>query len=284
MSESSQLGTLYLCATPIGNMEDMTFRAVRVLGAVRLIAAEDTRHTRKLLSRYDIHVPLISYHEHNKDNKGPEIIDRLLAGDDVALVSDAGMPGISDPGEALVRLAIDAGIPIVPLPGANAALTALIVSGLSTARFFFAGFLPKTGARRRESIRALEACPDTLIFYESPHQLLKTLEELQAVLGDRQAVVGRELTKIHEEYVRGSLTEVAAQFRMRPPRGECTLLVAGHSGISEGDAGPPSDSELKAAVEKLVREGANKKDAVKTTASRWKVSRRYVYELMLDKE
>jgi 16S rRNA (cytidine1402-2'-O)-methyltransferase len=276
------LGTLYLCATPIGNLEDMTFRAVRILKSVTLIAAEDTRHTRKLLSHFDIHVPLTSYHEHNKMAKGPELVEKLLAGDDVALVSDAGMPGISDPGEELVALAVGAGIPVVPLPGANAALSALVASALPTSRFMFAGFLPKTGARRKEILRALAIVPETLVFYESPHHLEKTLKDFLGAFGDRQTVVGRELTKIHEEFVRGSLSELQEHFRMRPPRGECTLVVSGCPESETKEAEPPDGASIRSEVENLVRAGANKKDAIKQIASQRGLSRNKVYGLMLE--
>lgn len=275
-------GTLYLCATPIGNLEDMTFRAVRTLKSVALIAAEDTRHTRKLLSHYDIHVPLTSYHEHNKMAKGPELIEKLAAGSDVALVSDAGIPGISDPGEELVALAVAAGIPVVPVPGANAALSALVSSGLPTARFMFAGFLPKTGTRRKDILRELASVPETLVFYESPHHLEKTLKDLSAAFGDRQSVVGRELTKIHEEFVRGSLAELQDHFRMRPPRGECTLVVAGFQAAEANDADPPDEARIRSEVEDLIRAGANKKDAIKQIASKSGLSRNKVYGLMIN--
>ena len=277
-------GTLYLCATPIGNLEDMTFRAVRTLKSVALIAAEDTRHTRKLLSHYDIHVPLTSYHEHNKMAKGPELIEKLAAGSDVALVSDAGIPGISDPGEELVALAVAAGIPVVPVPGANAALSALVSSGLPTARFMFAGFLPKTGTRRKDILRELASVPETLVFYESPHHLEKTLKDLAGVFGNRQSVVGRELTKIHEEFVRGSLAELQEHFRMRPPRGECTLVVAGCQAKEPDEAAPPDEARIRSEVEDLIRAGANKKDAIKQIASKSGLSRNKVYGVMIDSE
>lgn len=278
-------GTLYLCATPIGNLGDMTFRAVEVLKKASLIAAEDTRHTRKLMSHFDIHVPLTSYHEHNKRTKGPELVAKLLSGQDVALVSDAGLPGISDPGEDLARLAIAAGITVTPIPGACAALTALVASGLPTGRFLFAGFLPKAAAACRDRLQALRGYPETLLFYESPHKLRKTLAELQAVLGDRQAVIGRELTKIHEEFRRGPLSDLAESFRQQPPRGEIVILVAGSDGESEQPgnvAAEISDESIRLEVERKIAAGANKKDAIRMTASQWGLSRRRVYQLALD--
>lgn len=284
---SNQFGTLYLCATPIGNLGDMTFRAVDTLKNVSLIAAEDTRHTRKLMSHFDIHVSLTSYHEHNKQSKGPLLVAKLLEGQDVAMVSDAGLPGISDPGADLVRLAIDAGVTVIPIPGASAALTALVASGLPTDGFLFAGFLPKETAARKSRLRQLQPCLDTLVFYESPHQLMKTLGDFLAVLGNRQAVIGRELTKIHEEFVRGSLAEISEHFRQNRPRGEFTVMIAGNTGetaLQEIMTREPSDDELRQEVKRKIVSGENKKDAIKMTASQWGLSRRKVYQLMLDSD
>lgn len=278
-------GTLYLCATPIGNLDDLSFRAVAILKTVSLIAAEDTRHTRKLTSRFDIHCPLTSYHEHNKVRKGPELLAKLQAGQDVALVSDAGMPGISDPGEDLVRLAVQAGITVTPIPGPCAAVTALTASGLPTGSFVFAGFLPKQASARRERLLGLRSYPETLIFYESPHQLLRTLEELQAVLGDRQAVIGRELTKLHEEFRRGRLSELAAGFREQAARGEFVVMVAGRDetmAMPEPAATQISDEGIRQEIARRIAAGANKKDAIRMTASQWGLSRRRVYQLALD--
>ena len=278
-------GTLYLCATPIGNLDDLSFRAVAIFKKVSLIAAEDTRHTRKLTSRFDIHCPLTSYHEHNKVRKGPELLEKLRAGQDVALVSDAGMPGISDPGEDLVRLAVQAGITVTPIPGPCAAVTALTASGLPTGSFVFAGFLPKQASARRERLLVLRDYPETLIFYESPHQLLRTLEELQTVLGDRQAVIGRELTKLHEEFRRGRLSELAARFREQAPRGEFVVMVAGRDetmAMPEPAATQISDEGIRQEIARRIAAGANKKDAIRMTASQWGLSRRRVYQLALD--
>ena len=280
-------GTLYLCATPIGNLGDMTIRAVETLRSVDLIAAEDTRHSRKLTSHFDIHVPLTSYHEHNRRTKGPELLDKLLAGKNIALVSDAGLPGISDPGEDLVRLAIDAGVRVVPIPGANAALTALVASGLATDGFLFVGFLPKGSAARRTKIRALQNIPVTLLFYESPHQLAKTLADLLAVLGDRQAVIGRELTKLHEEFRRGRFSELLEWYGQNKPRGEFTLLVEGAATSSTEQENPAAEAEALSdeavlqAVNKLIASGVNKKDAIKMTASSLELPRRRVYQLVI---
>lgn len=282
---SSGYGTLYLCATPIGNLGDMTFRAVEILKKVSLIAAEDTRHTRKLTSHFDIHVPLTSYHEHNKNTKGPELVAKLLAGQDVALVSDAGLPGISDPGEDLARLAIEAGILVTPIPGACAALTALMASGLPTGGFLFVGFLPKATVARRNRLQLLRSYSETLLFYESPHQLLKTLSELQNVLGDRLAVIGRELTKIHEEFRRAHLSELIESFWQQPPRGEFVIIVAGKDGeveLPDNMKTPISDESIRQEVARNIAAGENKKDAIRMTASKMGLSRRRVYQLALD--
>jgi len=282
---SSGYGTLYLCATPIGNLGDMTFRAVEILKKVSLIAAEDTRHTRKLTSHFDIHVPLTSYHEHNKNTKGPELVAKLLAGQDVALVSDAGLPGISDPGEDLARLAIEAGILVTPIPGACAALTALMASGLPTGGFLFVGFLPKATVARRNRLQLLRNYSETLLFYESPHQLLKTLKELQNVLGDRPAVIGRELTKIHEEFRRAHLSKLTESFQQQTPRGEFVIIVAGKDGeveLPDNMKAPVSDESIRQEVARNIAAGENKKDAIRMTASKMGLSRRRVYQLALD--
>jgi len=276
-----QAGKLYLCATPIGNLEDITYRAVKVLESVAVIAAEDTRHTRKLLSHYDIHTPLISYHEHNKLQRGPEIIARLQQGEDVAVVSDAGMPGISDPGAHLVQLAVAAGITVVPVPGANAALAALVASGLDTTIFTFVGFLPKTKKKRQELLHSLAPLPHTLVLYEAPHRLLTTLAELEVILGDRPAVAGREITKKFEEFVRGRLTDLTQYFRDNPPRGEFTLVIAGAM-AAESERAAPQATDLAQAVANLVAQGINKKDAIRKVASEQGLARRLVYQAVLD--
>ena len=283
MSEAA--GTLYLCATPIGNLDDMTCRAVTVLRQVSLIAAEDTRHTRKLTSHFDIHCPLTSYHEHNKARKGPELVERLLAGQDVALVSDAGLPGISDPGEDLVRLAVQAGIRVTPIPGPCAAVTAIMASGLPTGAFVFAGFLPKQAGARQKRLTALRDYPETLIFYESPHQLLRTLADLQSVLGDRPAVIARELTKVHEEFRRGLLSALTADFQDQTPRGEFVVMVAGRDetmAMPEPAAKPITDATIREELERRIAAGENKKDAIRMTASQLGLPRRRVYRLTVD--
>lgn len=276
-------GTLYLCATPIGNLEDMTLRGVRVLREAAVIAAEDTRHTRKLLSHFDIHTPLVSYHEHNKATRGPELIARLLAGEDIAVVSDAGLPGISDPGADLVRLALAAGAPVTPVPGPNAALAALVASGLDTAMFVFAGFLPRAAKKRRETLAALAALPYTLIFYESPHRLTATLAELANAFGDRPSAVGRELTKKFEEFIRGSLSELEKHFTAQASRGEFTLVVAGASS-AVAQAAPTAVVDPVTAVAALVAAGTVKKEAIRRVASERGLARRDVYQAVLAAE
>ncbi|MDU4961706.1 MAG: 16S rRNA (cytidine(1402)-2'-O)-methyltransferase [Sporomusaceae bacterium] len=279
----NQSGILYICGTPIGNLDDMTFRAVRVLQEATLIAAEDTRHTRKLLTHFAIHTPLVSYHEHNKASVGPQLIERLLAGETIAVVSDAGMPGICDPGADLVGLAIGAGIQVTPVPGANAALCALVASGLDTRSFLFAGFLPKTAKKRREVLSRLAGCEQTLLFYESPHRVKATLAELTRAFGPRPAVAGRELTKKFEQFVRGDLASLTEHFAVTEPRGEFTIVVAGQNGGAEPEpADPVEPADLALAVARLVEAGANKKDAIRKVASERGLSRREVYNSVLD--
>lgn len=283
MSEK-QPGILYICGTPIGNLEDMTYRAVRVLREVNLIAAEDTRHTRKLLSHFDIHTQMVSYHEHNKNTVGPQLIERLLAGDSVAVVSDAGMPGISDPGADLVKLAIDAGINVTPVPGANAAISALVTSGLDTRTFSFIGFLPKTAKKRRELLQQLADNKDTLIFYESPHQLKATLADLAKILGQRPAVAAREVTKKFEQFIRGTLGEVGDYFKEHDPRGEFTIVVAGSNKENLLEPKAVHEAAPVDAVADLIAGGMKKKDAIRKVASERGLSKRDVYNALLDKD
>jgi len=279
-------GTLYLCPTPLGNLEDMTFRVVRILKEASAIAAEDTRHTLKLLNHFDIHSTLISYHEHNKTERGPEIIARMLQGETIALVSDAGMPGISDPGMDLVRLAIANNITVVPLPGPNAALTALIASGMDTTLFTFVGFLPKTNKHRRQLLAKLAVYPHTLVFYEAPHRLKATLTELTKAFGDRQAVAARELTKKFEEFVRGSLSTLEQHFVQNQPRGEFTLIVGGNNDCQEQNqtTDAVADVDVVQAVQLLIEQGINKKDAIRQVASQYGLPKRQVYQAVLDSD
>src|SRR4029079_11942478 len=218
-------GTLYLIATPIGNLEDITHRAVRLLGEVDLIACEDTRHTQKLLNHYGINTKTISYHEHNEQQRATQLIDSLKQGSDIAVVSDAGTPSISDPGFRLVRAAIENEISVIPVPGPSALISALIAAGLPTDEFFFAGFLPPRSNARRARLSELQSVPGTLIFYEAPHRLAATLKDAYEILGERDAVVARELTKMHEEIRRGRLSELSDHYEREEPRGEIVVLI-----------------------------------------------------------
>lgn len=258
----------------------MTYRAVRVLSEVACIAAEDTRHTRKLLAHYEIHTELISYHEHNKDERGPVLIKRLLQGESLACVSDAGYPAISDPGEDLARRAIAAGIPVTVLPGANAALPALIGSGLSATRFSFVGFLPRTAHHRQELLEEIKDRRDTLLFYEAPHRLCATLQELQQALGNRKAVVARELTKRFEEYLRDDLAGLCQYYETYTPRGEFVIVVAGYDEETQVETKAQDASPL-AMAQRLIDEGCSPKEASRQAAQTFHLSRREVYQALL---
>ena len=274
-------GRLYLCATPIGNLGDITYRAVETLRTADLIAAEDTRHTRGLLSHYDIHTPMTSYHEHNKEGKGAELIARMQAGETIVCVSDAGLPGIADPGGDLARRAIAEGIPVTPLPGANAALSALICAGLPLDGFTFVGFLPRKEKKRRELLARVAAYPETLIFYEAPHRLKETLAALVAGLGEeRQACAARELTKKFEEFCRMTLGDLLAHYRDSEPRGEFVLVVAG----ADEPAAAADDVEAMSLAERYaahIAKGLDKKEAMRRTAQELGISRRDVYQALL---
>lgn len=242
------MGILYLVATPIGHLEDVTLRALRVMREVAVIAAEDTRHTRKLLAHHGIATPLVSYHAHNQRTRGAVLVDRLSA-DDVALVTDAGTPAISDPGEALVAAAVAAGHRVVPVPGPSAVLAALTASGLPTARFLCIGFLPRATEQRRAAIRSLRDEAGTIVCFEAPHRLRATLGDLRAELGSRPAVAARELTKLHEELVRGTLDDLIGHFEQKQPRGELTLVIGGApERASDEDAEALLDAALKSGM------------------------------------
>ena len=225
--DGSEKGTLYIVSTPIGNLDDITLRALKTLRHVDLIAAEDTRRTRKLLSHFDIHTPLVSYFEHNELKKLDKLLSHMKRGKEIALVSDAGTPGISDPGYRLVQQAIERGIPVIPIPGPSAVIAALSISGLPTDSFIFAGFLPKKGGKRRKLLEKLGDLDGTSILYESPHRLMRTLEDLLEVCGDRQIVITRELTKAFEETIRGSIREAINTLEGRRIKGEVTIVLAG---------------------------------------------------------
>ena len=274
---SSHRGTLYLIPTPIGNLEDMTYRAVRTLQEVDVVAAEDTRHTGVLLQHFNIPKPMISYHEHNKVEKGEELIQRLLDGQSIGLVSDAGMPAISDPGEDLVTEAIEAGIPIVPLPGANAGLTALIASGQNTKEFHFIGFLPKRKQNAKDVLSRIATYEGTLIFYEAPHRIEETIQSLYEGLGNRPITVGRELTKKFETFTRTTLLELRNDFNQIVEKGEFVLLVGGSETITDETVVEEVVlSPLEAALA-LIEEGVPKKEAARQIAKERGLSRRDVY-------
>ena len=277
----TEQGILYLCATPIGNLEDMTFRAVRTLKEVDLIAAEDTRRTRKLLAHFDIHTPMIRYDENCKKIAGDQIIKKLLEGKSVACVSDAGVPAISDPGADLAKLAADSGIKISPVPGANAALSALICSSLDTTKFTFAGFLPKSAKNRREVLEKLSSREETLIFYEAPHRIKKILEELADFFGDRPAAIARELTKIHEEFLRGNLRELANA--LENPQGEFVIVVQGTENFSANEKNLQENSpeDFLEVYKNLVESGLDKKSAIRETAKKFNLSRREIYNAVV---
>ena len=277
-----QTGRLYLCATPIGNLGDITYRAVETLRAADLIAAEDTRHTRGLLAHYDIHTPMTSYHEHNKDEKGAELIARMRASETVVCVSDAGLPGIADPGGDLARRAIAEGIPVTPLPGANAALSALICAGLPLEGFTFVGFLPRKEKKRREVLARVAAYPETLIFYEAPHRLRETLAALAAGLGaERPAAAARELTKKFEEFRRTTLGELCAYYEENEPRGEFVLIVAGADENAVSTADAAEEMSLTERYAAHIANGLDKKEAMRRTAQELGISRRDVYQALL---
>lgn len=275
---TSSLGVLYVVGTPIGNLEDMSYRAIRVLQAVSAIAAEDTRHTRKLLQHFQITTPQISYHNHNRRSRLPVLLTRLQQGQAIALVTDAGMPGISDPGYELVRACVEQGIQVVPIPGPSAVVTALSASGLPTDRFVFEGFLPTKPKVRRELLATLSQEPRTLIVYEAPHRLLATLQDLVIVFGpDRSLVLARELTKRHEEFWRGTLEAAVTHCDQQMPQGEYTLIIAG----AQLQHVPPSEAALRAELQQLLNQGLSRSQASRQLAQQTTVSRRQLYQLAL---
>ena len=270
-------GTLYVVATPIGNLEDITLRAVRVLKEVDLVACEDTRHTRALLTHFAIGTKTVSYHDHNARERAPELLERLAAGASVALVSDAGTPGVSDPGYRLVTGAAERGVRVVPVPGPSAAVAALCAGGLPTDQFLFAGFLPPKSAARRRRLGELVAERSTLVFYEAPHRIAGALADALEVLGDRRAVVARELTKLHEEFLRGTLSEVAAALDAGRRRGEFVLLVEGAP-----ESAPADDRPAGERVAELEAAGLSRMDAIKEVARERGLPKREVYRLLVD--
>jgi 16S rRNA (cytidine1402-2'-O)-methyltransferase len=275
-------GRLYLVATPIGNLEDITLRALRVLREADVIACEDTRQTRKLLERHRIDQDLLSYHEHNERERAAELVERIEAGQSVALVSDAGMPLVSDPGRHLVDRCIERGIRVIPIPGPSAFLAALAASGLETEEFLFAGFLPARAGERGRRLLALASEPRTLVFYEAPHRLAAALHDALEILGDRRAVVARELTKIHEEFRRGRLSELAGEYERTAPRGEITLLIA--PAEAAAPAAGVAAASLAERVAELQGQGLDRKAALKQAARERGMAKREAYRQLLLEE
>jgi 16S rRNA (cytidine1402-2'-O)-methyltransferase len=275
------LGTLYVVATPIGNLADITHRAIQVLHDVDLIACEDTRHTRKLLQHFGITTRTISYHDHNEQQRSDELIELLKQGSDIAVVSDAGTPAISDPGFRVVRAAIEHSLPVVSIPGPSALIAALVAAGLPTDEFFFGGFLPARSGARQKRLSELGAVPGTLIFYEAPHRLAATLNDAYEILGEREAVVARELTKLHEEIRRGRLSELARHYASAEnPRGEIVLLIDRNVLIKEPDEGATVLS-VAALVAQLEAQGLDHRTALKKAARELGVSRAEAYRRLV---
>ena len=274
-------GTLYLVATPIGNLKDITLRAIEILRTVDVIACEDTRHTQKLLTHFDIKTRTISYHEHNESARADELVTRLQDGESVAIVSDAGMPAIADPGFRLVSAAARSGVSVVPIPGAVAFVTAVAISGLATDSIFFGGFLPSRAGERRRRLEACSTIPATLAFYEAPHRLGRSLADCLSVLGDRQAVVARELTKLHEEIARGVLSELSARFAEASVKGEIVLLISRGDEGESGTARANTEATLEQRVQDLQQQGLEKKAALKKAAKEFGLTRSEAYRKLI---
>jgi len=273
-------GRLYICPTPIGNLEDITIRVLKVLREVDLIAAEDTRHTLKLLNHFRIQKPLTSYHEHNFRTKGIILINKLLEGKSIALVSDAGMPGISDPGSDIIKLCIEEEIPFEVLPGAMAGILALVGSGLDTTKFTFEGFLEKDKGNRRKRLKTIQKEDRTLVFYEAPHRVIHTLKDMASILGNREAVIARELTKIHEEFIRGNMIELIEYLTLNPPKGEIVLLCEGADleKLAMEEKNRLEQITIREHVLLFMKDGLDKKTAIKEVAKRRNISKRVVYK------
>ena len=275
-------GCLFLVGTPIGNLEDITLRAVRILKEVDKIACEDTRHTLKLLAHYDIHKPLVSYHGHNEQTRAPELVAAMEQGDKIALVSDAGTPLISDPGHRLVTLCVQHRIPVVPIPGPSALLASLSASGLPSENFLFVGFLPARGGERRQALELLRVEDRTIILYEAPHRIAACVGDAREVLGNRNACIAREITKIHEEFRRGKLSELSVSLQARPARGEITLLIAPEE-PADVRTRPSSTQSLADRVEELIRQAKlDRKEALKLAAKERGLTRRDAYSQIVD--
>lgn len=273
-------GTLYVCATPIGNLGDITLRVLDTLREVDLIAAEDTRHSRKLLQHYQINTRMISYHEHNEKKQSIELVERLKGGQTIALISDAGLPGISDPGTEVINLCLAENIPVDVLPGPNAALTALVLSGMPAEHFAFHGFLPSSSSARKQSLEQLANQPLTQIFYEAPHRLVATLRGMAEFFEDRQAAVVRELTKLHQQVHKGTILELKEAFEKSEPRGECCIVIAPYVPVKP--IGGPTEWRLE--VKERIDRGLSKKEAMKEVAKHYGVKKSEVYQALLDDE
>jgi 16S rRNA (cytidine1402-2'-O)-methyltransferase len=284
VSSTAAIGCLYLVGTPIGNLEDITLRALRILREADQIAAEDTRHTQKLLQHYEIARPLVSYHEHNEMTRAPELLIALEQGAKIALVSDAGMPLVSDPGHRLVALCLRHQIPVVPVPGPSALLAALSASGLPNEEFLFVGFLPQRSGERRRALERLRIEDRTIIFYEAPHRIAECVADAREILGDRPACLAREVTKLHEEFRRGKLSVIASSLDERPARGEITLLI-GAAEPGESGAHVDSAQSLSDRVEELMRQAkVDRKDALKLAAKERGLTRRAAYDQMVEQK
>ncbi|SDW85436.1 16S rRNA (cytidine1402-2'-O)-methyltransferase [Marininema mesophilum] len=276
-------GALYIVGTPIGNLGDASERVRDTLAEVDCVACEDTRHTKKLFSHWGLSKATVSYHEHNRYSRGPELVERMKKGERIALVSDAGMPGLSDPGEDLVKEAVERGVPVIPIPGPNAALTAVVASGIQPQPYLFIGFLPRHSKERRKELTKWKETLATLLFYEAPHRIKATLADLIEVLGDREVAIARELTKKHEEWLRGTLTECAHWFEEEIPRGEMTVVVAGvtsESDLADNETEPEEWWRALTTIEHVdwhIRRGMSKKEAIQETANIRSLPKREVY-------
>lgn len=279
-------GTLFLCATPIGNLEDMTFRAIRILKETDLIAAEDTRNSIKLLNHFDIHTPMTSYHEYNKIDKGRTLVEKLLEGQNIALITDAGTPGISDPGEELVKMCFEAGITVTSVPGAAACITALTMSGLSTRRFAFEAFLPSDKKERQDVLSELVNETRTIIIYEAPHRLVKTLKELWDILGERRVTVCRELTKKHETAFQTTLPEAVTYYTDHEPKGECVLVIEGRSRaeMKAEEQARWEEMDISEHMAYYESQGIDHKEAMKLVAKDRGIGKRDVYKMLLEEK
>jgi len=284
LNKNKTEGILYICGTPIGNLEDITLRALKILKKVKLIAAEDTRHTKKLLNHYQINTKATSYYEYNKFKKAPYLVEILKNGQDIALVSDAGMPGISDPGYVLIDLALKNNIKIIPVPGVSALITALIVSGLPTDKFVFEGFLPRKIKERKRYFKSIENEERTIIFYETPHRLKRALKDMLEIWGDRKIVIARELTKKYEEIIRGNLSKVLNEINTKEIKGEITLVVQGGIRKKENNTIDFLKSEciMEEYLKKLKKQGYSSKDIIKITKEKLNIPKNLIYKKLLE--